>query len=342
MWWSSIASADTFMPPAATALAGEVDNIYAFLLLASFISCVILIGGMIWFVIKYKRRTGTDKTPYITHNHTLEFLWSFIPFVLFMFVFAWGWIVYHKMRTFPENALEIHVIGKKWEWRFIYKNGKEVVSTIDSQNQKMPPEMVIPIGRPVKLIMASERLNPGTPLAQAPQDRAVLHSFFIPAFRMKQDVVPGRYTAIWFLPEKMGDFWAFCAEYCGVSHYDMKAKVRVVSNEEFEKWLSDEGGGGTMSLADKGKAIYAQKACVGCHTLDGKPSAGPTWKGLWGKNEATDKGSVKVDEAFIRESILDPNAKVTAGFQPGIMPSMAGQLTEDDIRAVIEFIKTVK
>lgn len=346
MWWISTASAaDSFMPPVGTAIAGQVDSIYGFLLLVSFISCVLVIGGMIWFVFKYKRRSATDKTAYITHNHALEFLWSFIPFCLFMFVFVWGWLVYHRMRAFPENALEVHVVAKKWEWRFIYKNGKEVMAGLNDKNEKTPPEMVVPIGRPVKLIMSSERINPSKPLSEDPYDRAVLHSFYIPAFRIKQDVVPGRYTAQWFQAEKLGEFYVFCAEYCGASHYDMKAKIKVVTNEEFEKWLSGDGGkaggGAPLSLADRGKQIYMTKTCNACHSLDGKPGAGPTWKGMWAKTESTDKGPVKVDEAYIRESILEPNAKVVSGFSP-VMPTFAGQLNDDDIRAVIEFTKTVK
>lgn len=347
MWWSLVASAtaraaDSFMPPEGTAIAGNVDGIYDFLLVSSFISFVILVGGMIWFVFKYKRRSASDKTAYITHDHALEFLWSFVPFCLFMFVFAWGWIVYHKMRSFPDNALEVHVVGKKWDWRFIYKNGKEVTSSLGANNEKVPATMVVPVGRPVKLIMASERINPGVSLAQAPTDRAVIHSFYIPAFRIKQDVVPGRYTAEWFQADQQGEYWVFCAEYCGASHYDMRAKIKVVSNEEFEKWLSSQGGGGALSLADQGKELYSSKACIGCHSLNGNPGAGPTWKALWGKSETTDKGQVKVDEAYLRESILEPNAKVVTGFQAGVMPSFAGQLSDDQVRALIEFIKTVK
>lgn len=344
MWWTSIASAssDSFMPPVATAIAGQVDGIYAFLLITSFISFVIVIGGLLWFVFKYRRRSANDKTAYITHNHTLEFLWSFIPFVLFMIVFAWSWLVYHRMRTFPENALEVHVVAKKWDWRFIYKNGKEATSGLNANNEKTPATMVVPVGRPVRLIMASERINPTTPLAQNPTDRAVLHSFYVPAFRIKQDVVPGRFTSLWFQPDQLGEFWVFCAEYCGASHYDMKAKIKVVSNEDFEKWLSAEGEGGTLSLADQGKQIYQTKMCIGCHSLDGKPGAGPTWKGIWGRTEATDKGSVTVDEAYLRESLLEPNAKVVKGFAAGVMPTYAGQLNDDEVRAVIEFIKTLK
>jgi cytochrome c oxidase subunit 2 len=336
------ATSDTFMPPAATEIASHVDSIYIFLLWSSLISFILLIGGMIYFIFKYRRRTGNDKTAYITHNHTLEFLWSFIPFCIFIFSFAWGWIVYHQMRAMPENALEIHVVAKKWDWRFIYKNGREITAGVDNDGNKTPATMVVPLGRPVKLIMASEKVNPGS--NEDPKDRPVLHSFYVPAFRTKQDLVPGRYTTLWFQATQKGIFNVFCAEYCGEGHYSMRAAVNVVTPEEYEQWLSGEtsGGGGGLSLAEQGKQLYAARACIGCHSLNGSPGSGPTWKGIFGHEVATDKGTVKIDENYIRESILQPNAKIVAGFQGGIMPSFAGQLKDDEVNALIEFIKTVK
>ncbi len=348
MWWSSAANASSvFMPPQGTAVSTQIDGIYSFLLISSVISFIILIGGMCWFVFKYKRRSSNDKTAYITHNHTLEFLWSFIPFCLFMFVFAWGWIVYHQMRAFPENALEVHVVAKKWAWRFLYKNGKEVTAEVNDKGEIEPPTMVVPVGRPVKLIMSSEKMNPAK--NDDPYDRPVLHSFYIPAFRVKQDVVPGRFTALWFQPEKVGDFWVFCAEYCGASHYDMKARVRVVSQDEFDGWLTGEARPGVVTaastlspMAQKGKQLYASKACIGCHTLNGSPGAGPTFKGLFGKTETTDKGQVKVDENYLRESILNANAQIVNGYAKGQMPQFAGTLSDEEVLSLIEFIKTIK
>ena len=339
MWWIPFAHANTFMPPAATEIAGQVDNIYAFLLISSFVSFVLLIGGMIYFVWKYRRRSPNDKTAYITHNHTLEFLWSFIPFVIFMFVFAWGWIVYHQMRSFPEGALEVHVVGKKWDWRFIYKNGKEVTSGVDDKGMKAPATMVVPVGRPVKLIMSSEQIAPGN---KDPKDRPVLHSFYVPAFRIKQDLVPGRYTAQWFKADKLGEFNVFCTEYCGSGHSAMRAMIRVVPVEEFESWLASEGGG-VMTLADQGRQLFGSKACVGCHSLDGTRVVGPTFKGLFGSEHAIEGGSqVKVDEDYLRESILNPAAKIAAGYPAGVMPTYAGQLSDDELKALVEYIKTVK
>jgi cytochrome c oxidase subunit 2 len=335
------------MPPEATELAGKIDSIYAFLLIVSALSVIILIGAMIYFVIKYKRNSPDQKSAYITHNTTAEFLWSFIPFCIFMFVFAWGWIVYHEMRNFPEDSLEVHVLAKKWEWKFIYKNGREVTNTLNDQNEKEPAMMVVPQGRNVKLIMASTQINPGS---KSETDRPVIHSFYVPAFRQKQDVVPGRYTSIWFKADKLGTFNLFCAEYCGGGHSGMHGLIKVVTPAEFDTWLSGEaagaspGAGKPVSLASKGKEIYSTRACIGCHSLDGSAMTGPTWKGLYNSMVPLADGStVKSDDNYIRESILAPQAKIVKGFgPPSAMPTYAGQLSDEDITAVIEFIKTIK
>ena len=335
---SAFAESSSYMPPAGTAIASQVDSIYGFLLIMSLISFIIVVGGMIFFVIKYRRQSPDQKSAYISHNSLAEFLWSFIPFCLFMFVFAWGWYVYHQMRTFPENALEVHVVGKKWAWRFLYKNGKEITAGVNDKGEVEPATMVVPLNRPVKLIMSSEKINPA---GTDPTDRAVLHSFYIPAFRIKQDVVPGRYSALWFDPQQEGSYYVECAEYCGTNHWGMRAKIKVVPNEEFEQWLSTEGVVGG-SLAEKGRALYGAKACIGCHTLDGTRGVGPSWKGLFGRKEKTDKGEVVADENYIRESILAPNAKIVDGYPGGVMPVFAGQLNDDEVNSLIEFIKTVK
>lgn len=333
------ADGDVFMPPQATHVAVQVDSIYSFLLWSSLVSFILVVGGMIYFVYKYQRSATHQKSAYITHNHTLEFLWSFIPFLIFMFVFAWGWYVYDQMRTYPADSLEVHVFAKKWDWKFVYKNGKEVISAIDANNNKIPATLVVPLGKNVKLLMSSTKINPDS---TDPSDRAVIHSFFVPAFRVKQDIVPGRYTALTFKADKIGEFYVFCAEFCGGGHSTMRAMVKVVTPEDFEKWLSSEGGG-NLSLADKGRAVYAAKACIGCHSLDGSKVVGPSFKGIWGRTEEMADGSkIVVNEEYIRESILDPNAKIVKSFPSGVMPVFKGQVTEEDITAVIEFIKTLK
>ncbi|MFN7728174.1 MAG: cytochrome c oxidase subunit II [Bdellovibrio sp.] len=303
------------MPPVGSKIASDVDNLYSFLLWTSLLGCAILIGGMIFFAIKYKRRTDTDKVPYISHNTFLEFLWSFVPLVLFLVVFAWGWKVYHDMRTMPENAYEVHVQAKQWAWDFVYKSGK--IST---------NEFFVPVGVPVKLVMASDD---------------VLHSFYIPSLRIKQDVVPGRYTTLWFNAEKTGSYQVFCTEYCGAAHSGMMAKMNVVPMADFEKWLleNDEG----LSLAEKGQKLYNSKGCVACHSADGTAKVGPSWKGLYSAvNHPTSAGDLSVDDNYLRESILNPNAKIVKGYSAGVMPSYQGQLTEAQLTMLIEFIKTLK
>lgn len=303
------------MPPQGTAISGQVDNLYAFLLWASFVSCAILIGGMIFFALKYKRRTDNDKTPYISHNSFLEFLWSFVPLVIFLAVFAWGWAIYHQMRSMPENALEVHVFGYKWAWDFTYKSGKTTTA-----------ELVVPVNQPIKLIMTS---------------RDVIHSFFIPSMRIKQDVVPGRYTAQWFTAEKLGDYQVFCTEYCGDKHSAMLAKVRVVTMPEYEQWIQENDA--KLPLTERGEKIYRGK-CIACHSVDGTKGAGPSWKGLWGAqgHKMEDGSTVNVDENYLRESILNPNVKVAQGYPKGVMPLFQGALKEDEVTALIEFIKTLK
>ena len=343
MWWIiPTANAQHFMPPAVTETAKRVDSLYEFLLVASLISFVILIGGMCYFVFKYKRKSDDDKTAYITHNHTLEFLWSFIPFVIFMISFAWGAIVYMEMRTVPydEDPLEIMVYGKKWAWEFIYKNGRKEVSDVDDNGKPIPPTITVPLNKAVKLIMTSVKVNPDNK-----RDRAVLHSFYVPSMRIKQDVVPGRYTKLWFKANKLGMFHVFCTEYCGTGHSAMLARIHVVPPVEFDNWVLGEGGGGAkeLSLADIGKKIYNTRACMGCHSLDGTKMTGPTWKGLWGsQRQLADNSTVAVDENYIKESILKPNAKISKGYPANQMPSYQGQLKDEDITAVIEFMKKFK
>ena len=312
---SSFSTPSHFMPPQATEIAQGVDKLYGFLLVTSFISCVLVIGGLIYFAMKYRRTSENQKTPYISHNTTLEFLWSFIPFVLFMVVFVWGWIVYSRMRTMPEDALEIAVQGQKWNWSFTYKNGRTSSA-----------EFYVPVGQDVRLVMGSTD---------------VIHSFYVPAFRTKQDVVPGRYSNIWFKAEHEGDYQVFCAEYCGDGHSAMMAKVHVVSREKFEDWLSNDPYKG-LAPVDVGRKVYSSR-CIACHNLTEVKNVGPGWKGIFGKMEKLEGGSeVKVDENYLRESILDPNAKIVLGFPKGVMPTQAGQLNESEISGVIEFIKSLK
>lgn len=313
MEWLNIANAQSFMPTQGTEIAAKVDSLYGFLLVVSLISCVILLGGMTYFVVKYKRRTNVDKTPYITHSTILEFLWSFIPLCIFMFVFVWGWLIYYEQRTPPKDAFEVHVVAKQWSWDFFYKSGK-----------KSSNEFIVPVNTPIKLIMTS---------------KDVIHSFYVPSFRIKQDVLPGRYTTLWFDANKLGNFQVFCTEYCGLDHSQMLAKIKVVTKAEFEEWLSEVPE--NLTPVELGKKVY-QNQCFSCHTTDGSPKVGPSFKGVFGKTETLADGStVTVDENYIQESILQPAAKVVKGFPPA-MPSFQGLLNEEEIAGVIEYLKSLK
>lgn len=309
------AMAGTFMPVDGTKIAKQIDNLYGFLIIVSFISCAILIGGMIYFAVKYKRKSQNDKTAYITHDTRLEVLWSVIPLVIFLLVFAWGWIIYNDMRTMPKNALEIQVTGKQWAWTAEYKNG--VKST----------EVVVPVNKDVKIVLASED---------------VIHSFYVPSFRIKQDAVPGRYTALWFNAEKLGEFYVFCTEYCGTSHSGMVTKLKVVSQEDFNKWLIAESEVGLLPMAQRGEKFFQTRACGSCHNVDNPAvKIGPSLFQRWGKDSVQDDGSkILFDENHVRESIMQPQAHIAVGFaKPSPMPSFQGQLSEAELSALIEYIK---
>lgn len=320
MWLLSLinrANAQTFMPTEGSSVAQSVDSLYGFLVATSFISCAILIGGMIYFALKYKRKSDNDKTAYITHDTRLEVIWSVIPLIIFLVVFAWGWIIYHDMRKMPENALEIHVTGRQWSWMTEYKNGVK------------SSDIVVPVGRDVKIVLASED---------------VIHSLYIPSFRVKQDAVPGRYQALWFRADKMGEFHVFCTEFCGTSHSGMITKMKVVSQEDFDKWLIEESEVATLPMAQRGAKIFQTRACASCHNVEGDAvKIGPSLAQVIGKTQNFEDGSsTAVNEDYLRESILNSNAKIVKGFGPrSAMPAFQGQLSEAEMTALIEYIKTL-
>lgn len=318
MLWMQLAHAQKLMPTEGTELAAQVNNLYTFLLVLSTVASIIMIGGMIYFAIKYKRKTDNDKTPYISHNTFLEFLWSFIPLVIFLAMFAWGWVLYHHMRQMPKDALEIHVVGKQWAWEMIYKSGVKTSNLI-----------VAPIDTDVKLIMTS-------------QD--VIHSFYVPSFRMKQDVVPGRYTALWFNANKLGEFHIFCTEYCGTQHSGMLGTLKVVTRAEYDAWLEEESKVGSLPLAQRGEKLFQVKACASCHSVaDASKKVGPSLFKKFGTSEEFNEGTaVTVDENYIRESVLTPNAKVVKGFPSNVMPSFQGQLSDVELAALVEYIKSLQ
>jgi cytochrome c oxidase subunit II len=306
-----------WVPEAASEFAGKVDTIIWFVTVISLIFFILITFFLVYFAIKYRRRKENEETPYITGSLFLETVWTIIPSILLIFIFAYGFIVFREMRTPPKDALEINVIGRQWLWQFKYNNGKTEVN-----------ELHVPEGRPVKLVMKSED---------------VLHGFFVPAFRVKQDLMASMYTYLWFKATKIGTYDLFCTQYCGTGHSAMLGKVVVMSPEEYEKWeKSEEKQVAGVSGAERGKQLYTQRGCNACHSLDGSRVVGPTWKGLWGKEEVMQDGQkITVDENYVRESILEPQAKIVNGFPP-VMPSFKGVVSDEDISAIIAYMKSLK
>lgn len=310
-----------WVPEAASSFAGKVDGVLWFVTVLSIVFFILITFLLVYFSFKYKRITENDETPYITGNQTLEIIWTVIPSILLFVIFAYGLIVYKEMRTPPGDAVEVNVTAKQWIWIFKYQNGKSTIN-----------ELFVQHNRPVKMVMRADD---------------VLHSFFVPAFRVKQDLVPGMYTQLWFNPTKIGTYDLFCAEYCGTGHSQMLAKVYVMSPEAFSRWeKGDEEEtttfASTKSPEELGKDMYSKNGCAACHSIDGSAGVGPTFKALYGKNESLQDGTtIEVDENYLRESILIPQAKVVQGFAPS-MPSFKGILTDEEIDALIAYIKSLK
>ncbi len=307
-----------WVPEVASNLASKVDAVIWFITVISLVFFILISIFLVYFAIRYRRRQENEETPYITGSHVLETIWTIIPSILLIVIFVYGFVVYKDMRTPPEDSLEVTVTGRQWLWQFKYNNGKTTLN-----------ELYIPEGRPIKLVMTSED---------------VLHSFFVPAFRVKQDLVGGMYTYLWFTPTKNGTYELFCAEYCGTGHSAMLGKVIVMSPQEYEKWEKGEEEKAVASLppAELGKQLYTQRGCNACHTIDGSSLVGPTWKGLYGHEVVLQDGTkVTADENYIREAILEPQAKMVKGFGP-VMPSFKGVISDDEISDIIAYIKTLK
>ena len=308
---------DFYLPPAKSTVAADTDALFNFVHITSLIFLIGIVAAIIYFVYKYKRRSEHDVTPVITHNNALEITWSVIPFILVMIVFGWGFRGYLNLRTVPADAYEVHAIGKKWLWEFRYANGFVSVG-----------ELHVPEDRPIKLIMNSAD---------------VIHSFYVPDYRIKRDVLPGRYSSVWFEATDPGESTVFCTEYCGTAHSDMMAKVVVHTKEDFETWMA------TAALADAGlpplelgQQLVQRNACQTCHSVDGSQLQGPTFKGIFGRQQQLEDGTtITVDENYIRQSILQPQSQIVAGYLP-VMPPYQGTLNDDQISAIIEYLKTVE
>lgn len=305
------------LPPQRSTLAEGTDALFNFINVTSVIILIGITIAIIYFAWKYRRRSDNDVTPVITHNATLEITWSVIPLILVMIVFGWGFSSYINLTTPPDDAYEIRVVGKSWLWEFHYDTGHVSVN-----------ELHVPVDRPVKLVMMSDD---------------VLHSFYVPDFRIKMDVLPNRYSSLWFEATDLGESVIFCTEYCGTSHSNMLATTIVHTQEDFETWLEVAGSADDdMDPVELGEQLVTRNACNTCHSTDGTTLQGPSFQGLFGSERVMESGeTITVNENHIRESILEPNAKISQGFQP-VMPAYAGTLNDRQIDAIIEYIKTLQ
>ena len=309
-----------WLPEAAATNTGGVDDPFWLIYWVCIISFIVTIVPMVWFMFKYKRKTpGQKALSQEDHSQMLEILWSAIPTVFFVVIFVAGFKGYMDMSVAPVDAMELRMTGQKWQWTAKYPNGV----TITGQGAKFK----VPKDRPTKVILSSVD---------------VLHSFFVPNFRVKADALPWRYTTLWFEPTKLGEFPVFCTEYCGTAHSNMLAMIEVVEPAEFDKWLKEEAekAGGAADVA-KGELVYNQ-VCVACHSLDGTRRVGPSFKGLYGsERQLADGSKVIADDNYIMESMLEPNAKIAAGYPPA-MPSQRGTLNQTQLDSVILWLKTIK
>jgi cytochrome c oxidase subunit 2 len=306
--WSGI----PLFPERASTMASRVDALYFFLLAVSVFFGLLIAGLIVFYAVRYHRRSPADVGATIHGGLILELTWTIVPFLITMVIFVWGASVYFAMARPPDETLNIYVVGKQWMWKFQHMDGQREIN-----------ELHVPVDRAVKLIMTSED---------------VIHDVFVPAFRVKADVIPGRYTNIWFQATRPGRYHLFCAEYCGTRHSGMIGEVVVMDPSEYQTWLS---GGAEGSLASTGAKLFQDHACNTCHRPDAQ-GRGPVLDGLFGKTVALlGGGTVVVDEAYIRESMLMPSAKIVAGFQP-IMPTFQGLLTEEQLLALVEYVKSLQ
>jgi cytochrome c oxidase subunit 2 len=304
-----------WMPKAASTMAHETDHAFWTTYWISVGFFVIVIGSMFVFAFRYKRKRHDERTSPIDHGVKLELFWSFIPTVLLVWIFALGLKGYINGAVAPDGAYEIKVTAQMFSWSFQYPDG-----TVSG-------ELAVPKNRPVKLVMSS-------------QD--VIHSFFVPEFRVKQDVVPGLYTTVWFEATHAMETALQCTEYCGEKHSGMLTKVMVLEPEKFDQWVQNGGTMEKLPPVEWGAKLYASRGCANCHSTDGTRIQGPSFKGLWAKGTEvlSDGSQQKIDENYVRQSILEPSTQVVQGY-PNVMSSYAGQLRDEDIDAIIAWLKTV-
>ena len=288
-----------------------MDALYIFLVLVSTIMTVLIFTTLIIFAVKFRKRRN-HPAEQIEGSTVLEITWSIIPFAIFMSFFVWGAVIYFQERTPPQDAMEVYTVAKQWMWKFEHSGGQREIN-----------ELHVPVGRDVKLIMTS-------------QD--VIHSFYVPAFRLKQDVLPGRYTTFWFHATKPGTYHLFCAEYCGTQHSGMVGWIVVMEPRDYQAWMTS--GGGNQPLAVTGQNLFSELGCATCHRSETQ-GRGPSLTGIYNKPVLLEDGrTVNADENYIRESILEPGSKIVRGFKP-VMPTFQGQLSDEQLNALVAYVKSL-
>jgi cytochrome c oxidase subunit 2 len=298
-------------PQQASEFAARVDALYTFLIVLSVVFGLGIAAALAVFAVRFRRRTPGDRPALIEGALALELAWTVGPLVIVTIIFFWGTSLFYSMQRVPPDAMEIYVVGKRWMWKVQHMTGQREIN-----------ELHVPVGQAVRLTLTSED---------------VIHSFYIPAFRIKKDAVPGRYTSEWFRATRPGRYHLFCAEYCGTKHSGMIGEIVVMEPAAFEEWLA---GGPTLSPAAEGEKLFQSLACQTCHRPD-SAGRGPRLDGLFGSPVALSDGrSVVADADYVRESIVTPSAKVAAGYQP-IMPTFQGQVTEEQLLQLVAYIQSL-
>ena len=305
-------------PEQASSIAGGVDALYLFLNIVSGFFSILIFVLIFYFAVRYRRRPSNFGPVQVEGHLGIELLWTVIPFGLTIVMFVWGSTLFIRNSRVPDDAQDIYVVGKQWMWKMQHPEGRREIN-----------ELHVPVGQPVKLTLAS-------------QD--VIHSFYVPAFRVKQDVVPGRYTTMWFEATKVGEYHLFCAEYCGTDHSRMIGRVVVMEPDDFQRWLGASDQPGTTETVDQtviqtGERLFREYRCLECHAA-GTPY--PPLAGKFGTAVPVEGGGqVLFDEDYIRESLINPNTRISAG-QRAIMPTYRGQLTEEEILQIILYIRSLE
>lgn len=289
-----------------------VDPVFIFIFGVCLVMLVGITAATVWFVFRYRRSRCPEPTSEVAGSLWLEVLWTALPTLIVLAMFYYGWAGYLTLRKVPAGAFPVTAVARMWSWSFQYPNGKT------------SSKLYVPVGKPVKVNLVS---------------RDVIHGFYLPAFRVKRDVVPGMQNYAWFVAPKAGVYDLFCSQYCGTSHSAMVTSVHALPQEDFDSWLNKS----EAETAVPGRAVLEKYGCLSCHSLDGTKKVGPTFKGIWGRSEKVETAgkerAIVVDEAYVRRSILEPSADVVDDYQP-VMPAFAGQINEPELKAVVDFFRS--